>query len=552
MPDQAVSVLAGIGVSPGFAAGPVYAVAPAPTLPPPGAPGPSDRDSAMAALAQVAAYLRRRAEEATEPAVAQILAAQAAMAEDPVLHQSVAARVAGGLPAPHAIADALAEHRAAFLAAGGYLAERVADLDDLRDRAVAVCLGRAMPGIPSPGHPFVLAARDLSPADTAGLDPRTVLALVTEEGGPTSHTAIVARALGIPAVVRCAGILDLPEGTLVGVDGATGQVRVTPDPAWIDAQRQAQTARAARLARSAGPGRTADGHAVALLANIGSAADLTADVEGVGLFRTELLFLNRSSTPSHDEQVAAYAAVFEAAAGRRVVVRTLDAGADKPMPFLNQPAEPNPALGVRGLRLARRHPDVLRTQLSAIAAAARATGAQPWVMAPMVATAAEARQFARQCRDAGLSTVGVMVEIPAAALSARAILSEVDFISIGTNDLSQYTFAADRMCGELADLLDPWQPALLSLIAACGEAGRALGKPVGVCGEAAADPALAPVLVGLGVTSLSMAARSVAAVREALAAVTLDECRRLATAALAGSRPGEARVAAQRTGSPME
>jgi phosphotransferase system enzyme I (PtsI) len=548
-----VDQLHGLAVCPGFAAGRLYSVAPPPALPFPGAPGPSDGARALSALAEVAAELGRRAASAAKPAVAQILAAQAAMAGDPVLHRAVAERVAGGLPAAHAIAAALAEHRAAFLAAGGYLAERVTDLDDLRDRAVAACLGLAMPGIPSPGHPYVLAARDLSPADTAGLDPATVLALVTEEGGPTSHTAIVARTLGIPAVVRCAGILDLADGTVVAVDGASGEVRVAPDPAWIDEQEEAQAARRARLARSTGPGRTADGHAVALLANIGSANHLTSDVEGVGLFRTELLYLDRASTPSHDEQAAAYAAVFEAAAGRRVVVRTLDAGADKPMPFLRQPDEPNPALGIRGLRLSRRDPDVLLTQLSAIAAAARATGAQPWVMAPMVATAAEARQFASLCRGAGLSTVGVMIEIPAAALCARVILSEVDFLSIGTNDLSQYTFAADRMCGDLADLLDPWQPALLSLIAACCEAGRAAGKPVGVCGEAAAVPELAPVLVGLGVASLSMAPRAVAAVRESLATVTLKECVRLATAALTGSRPGsgEPRVPAQLTQSPI-
>lgn len=524
----------GLAVSPGFAAGPVYRVAAAPRLPTPGTPGPSDVERALTALAEVAAELRRRAQAAARPAVAEILAAEAMMAEDPVLHEAVADRVAGGLPAAHAIDAALAEHRAAFLAAGGYLAERVADLDDLRDRAVAWCLGVPMPGIPAPGHPYILTARDLAPADTAGLDPATVLALVTEEGGPTSHTAIVARALGIPAVVRCQGILELADGTMVAVDGTAGHVRVEPDPVWIADQRERESARRERLAQSRGPGRTADGHPVALLANVGSASDLTADVEGVGLFRTELLYLDRVSMPSHDEQVAAYAAVFEAAAGRKVIVRTLDAGADKPIPFLRQPTEPNPALGIRGLRLSRRHPDVLRTQLAAIAAAARATGAQPWVMAPMVATAAEARQFAAWCHDAGLSTAGVMIEVPAAALRAAEILSEVDFLSIGTNDLSQYTFAADRMCGDLADLLDAWQPALLSLVAACSDAGRAAGKPVGVCGEAAADPALATVLVGLGISSLSMAPRAVAAVREALAAVTLEECRRRAETALAG------------------
>jgi len=275
-----------------------------------------------------------------------------------------------------------------------------------------------------------------------------------------------------------------------------------------------------------------------------ASAGTGAGAEGVGLFRTELLYLDRTSAPGLAEQVAAYREVFEVAAGRRVVIRTLDAGADKPVPFLHQASEPNPALGVRGLRLGWRRPEVLRTQLAAIAHAAEATGADVFVMAPMVATAAEARQFASWCRDAGLPKAGVMVEIPAAALRAGQLLAEVDFLSIGTNDLSQYTFAADRMCGDLAELLDPWQPALLSLIAACGEAGRAAGRSVGVCGEAAADPALAPVLVGLGVTSLSMAARAIPAVREALAAYTLDECRALAAAALAASDATTARAAA--------
>jgi phosphotransferase system enzyme I (PtsI) len=216
-----------------------------------------------------------------------------------------------------------------------------------------------------------------------------------------------------------------------------------------------------------------------------------------------------------------------------VVVRTLDAGADKPVPYLNHDAEPNPALGVRGIRLGWRQPDVLRAQLAAIATAASRSTADVWVMAPMVATAAEARRFYGYCREAGLPTAGVMVEIPAAALRASSLLSEVDFVSIGTNDLSQYTFAADRQCGELAELLDPWQPALLELVARCAEAGNAAGKPVGVCGEAAADPALAVVLAGLGITSLSMAPRAIPAVREALAVHTLEECQQVAAAALA-------------------
>jgi phosphotransferase system enzyme I (PtsI) len=224
-------------------------------------------------------------------------------------------------------------------------------------------------------------------------------------------------------------------------------------------------------------------------------------------------------------------------------VRTLDAGADKPLEFVTVPDEPNPALGVRGLRTSRRHPELLEDQLEAVATAAANSQAQVWVMAPMVSTAAEAATFAEQVRGRGLSAGGVMVEVPAAAIRARHVAAACDFLSIGTNDLSQYTYAADRMAGELADLLDPWQPALLDLVRVTAEAGKALGKPVGVCGEAASDPLLALVYVGFGITSLSMAPVSIPPVRAALAAHTLAECRGLATVALDAEDGRAARAA---------
>ncbi|MET7419795.1 phosphoenolpyruvate--protein phosphotransferase [Dactylosporangium sp. NPDC005555] len=537
--------LHGIGVSPGRAAGPVHRLAPPPPLPP--APPVIDiaveRARARTAVAAVVADLTRRADTAADATAAEVLRAQVLMADDEMLLEAVDAAIDGGAAAPHAFAAALAEHRAAFEAAGGYLAERVSDLDDLRDRLVASCQGLPMPGVPSPGHPFILVARDLAPADTAGLDPAVVLGLITAEGGPTSHTAILARTLGIPAVVRCAPVLDIPDGVQVSLDGSTGAVAVGLSDLSVRSVNEAQRALLERRSTSTGPGATSDGRPVALLANIGSARDLAPGVEGVGLFRTELLYLDRTEPPSFDEQVAAYQEVFAALPGCKVVVRTLDAGADKPLPFLRLTDEPNPALGIRGLRVARTMPSVLDTQLSAIAAAAAATSADVWVMAPMVATAAEASSFAAACRAAGLRTTGVMIEVPAAALRAGTVLRDVDFLSIGTNDLSQYTFAADRMCGDLAELLDPWQPALISLIAACATAGREAGKPVGVCGESAADPDFALVLVGLGITSLSMAARSIPAVREALAAHTYDECVQFAKAALAADTPAAARSA---------
>ncbi|GAA2377205.1 phosphoenolpyruvate--protein phosphotransferase [Dactylosporangium salmoneum] len=541
--------LNGLGVSPGRAAGPVLHLASPPSLPSPAAvlSAAEERDAVRRAVAIVAAELTRRADAAADPTAAEVLRAQVLMATDEMLADAAFAAIDAGAPAPHALAAVLAEHRAAFEAAGGYLAERVTDLDDLRDRLVAACLGLPMPGVPSPGHPFILAARDLAPADTAGLDPAVVLGLVTAEGGPTSHTAILARTLGIPAVVRCGGIADIPDMSVLSIDGAAGVVVVGVGEDEAAAVNEAEALVRTARASSTGPGRTADGHPVALLANIGSARDLTGDVEGVGLFRTELLYLDHADPPSEQEQVAAYTAVFSALPGRKVVVRTLDAGADKPLPFLRQAPEPNPALGVRGLRVARRDPGVLATQLAAIATAAAACEAEVWVMAPMVATAAEAAEFTAACRAHGLPAAGVMIEVPAAALRAGAILRDADFLSLGTNDLSQYTFAADRMCGDLAELLDPWQPALISLIAACAAAGLEAGKPVGVCGESAADPGFALVLAGLGISSLSMAPRSIPAVREALAAHTLEECRRIAKAALAADTPEAARRALQKT-----
>ncbi|MEV4477084.1 phosphoenolpyruvate--protein phosphotransferase [Nonomuraea sp. NPDC049504] len=522
--------LAGLGVSQGRAAGPVLRMAGPPALPAPRAVGDPGAEVAAAgkALESVAADLNRRAAEAGGEA-AEILEALAMIADDPMLREDAEARAGSGVDAAHALDAAFAQHREALAALGGYLAERAADLDDLKHRAIASVLGLPMPGLPDPGHPYVLAADDLSPADTAGLS-EDVLALVTERGGPTSHTAILARARGLPAVVACKGVMDLDDGTVIGVDGTTGEIAVGLTGAQAAAVAEEERARRARLAAGTGPGRTADGHPVKLLLNIGSAADLRPGAEGVGLFRTEFLFLDRKQAPSYEEQVAAYADVF--AQTGSVIVRTLDAGTDKPLPFLGLPHEENPALGVRGLRVDRLLPDVLDTQLDAIAEAARRTGTEPWVMAPMVTTMAEASAFARQARAKGIAKVGVMIEVPAAALRASRLLQEVDFLSIGTNDLAQYTFAADRQHSALADLLDPRQPALLELIGMCARAGREAGKPVGVCGEAAGDPLLAPLLVGLGVTSLSMAPVCVPAVREALSALTLEDCRKRAEAAL--------------------
>lgn len=546
-------VLQGAGVSPGVGAGPVLRVAGDVPEPPAGdrhgGDAAAERAAALAALEAVAADLEARGERAAAAGNTDgrdVLNAQALMARDPGLADGVGAKAGEGVAAARAVFEAFGVYREMLAGAGEYLAARVADLDDIRDRAVARLLGLPVPGVPESDEPFVLVARDLAPADTAVLDPAQVVAFVTEEGGPTSHTAIIARTMGVPAVVALPGAASLADGTRVLVDGAAGTVRIDPSEEEVRSARAAAAARGSALAEFTGPGATADGHKVPLLANIGGPKDLEQALangaEGVGLYRTEFLFLDRATPPSDAEQEEAYRKVLEAFPAGRVVVRTLDAGADKPLAFLPAPGEePNPALGERGVRMSVRHPDVLAAQLAALARAATDLTVKLQVMAPMVTDAADAAWFAGQCRDAGIEHPGVMIEVPAAALRARDVAAEVEFFSIGTNDLTQYACAADRQVGGLAHLQDPWQPAVLDLVAPAAAAG----VPCGVCGEAAGDPALACVLVGLGVTSLSMSAPSLPLVRAALAKHTLEQCREAAAAARAARTAGDARDAAR-------
>lgn len=532
-------VITGVGVSPGRAVGPVVRM-PDPVSEPPAEPSTDGRtDSATYGAARIegaASDVRIELEARAARAHGEgrtVLEATALMAADPTLISAAQAKVTDlGRSPERAVWEAADEVTAMLSSVGGYMAERVRDVNDVRDRIIAQLRGLPVPGVPQRHEPFVLVAGDLAPADTATLDPDLVRALVTAEGGPTSHTAIIARALGIPAVVAARGALDLVDGSTVLVDGATGEVFEDPSAEQIAAVAKL----VARHRTFSGAGATKDGHPVALLANIGdpkgAQAAAAAGAEGVGLFRTEFCFLDRDEAPSVAEQARDYGAVFAAFPGKKVVIRTLDAGADKPLPFLTDASEANPALGVRGIRTAWRTPDVLRDQLQAIATAAESTTADVWVMAPMVATVPETRDFVAWCTRAGLRTAGVMVEVPSAALCADQILAEAHFASIGTNDLTQYTMAADRMLGPLAALSTAWQPAVLRLVELTCEGGAANDRPVGVCGEAAADPALACVLVGLGVSSLSMTERAIADVAAVLAEVTYEECRALARVAL--------------------
>ncbi|MGH3689316.1 MAG: phosphoenolpyruvate--protein phosphotransferase [Microbacterium sp.] len=544
---SAGAVLRGRGVSSGRVAAPVVHLAPSlPEPDPDTVVAEAERDSEVSAIewaaVSVADQLRSRTVQATGETRA-ILDASRLLASDPELVSEATALVrAKGRSAARAVWETSFVHEKALAALGGRMAERIADIRDVRDRIIAEILEVDMPGVPERDEPFVLVADDLAPADTALLAGGGCVALVTVQGGPTSHTAIIARSLGLPAVVGLADAEAIPVGAMVLVDGDRGTVEVEPAESRIAEERASRTD-----VDFDGVGALADGHRVPLLANVGGAADATnaasARAEGVGLFRTEFCFLDRTDAPSIDEQIAAYRGVLAAFPGRKVVVRTLDAGSDKPLPFANSDREDNPALGVRGLRIARRRPQLLDDQLRALALAAAEEEALIEVMAPMVATVHEAKEFADRCRAAGLDRVGIMIETPSAALLAAELFEIVDFVSLGTNDLAQYTMAADRLLSELGDLNDPWQPAVLRLIAAVGDAGRAAGKPVGVCGEAGGDPELALVLVGLGVTSLSMTPRSLGRVAARLSELSPADCRRAAAAAIGASSVGAARTA---------
>ena len=432
-----------------------------------------------------------------------------------------------------------------------YLRGRAADLRSIGDQVLARLAG----DVPAPQRmdaPGVVVARDLSPAETAGLDPGMVVAIATSAGGPTSHTAVLARSLGIPAVVGLGEALQgISEGTTLGVDGSTGEVVIEPSDEVASAMRAAGQRRRTQIdaarREAAEPAATADGVQVEVAANVGSAGEIVAALaegaDGVGLFRTEFLFLGRDEPPGEDEQAAVYAEAATTLGGRPVLIRTLDVGADKPLPFLRQPVEDNPFLGMRGIRLSLANPEMLDVQLRAIV---RAAAEHPIrVMFPMVATVEELRAALGaldRARAAVLATghpaprddlqVGIMIEVPAAALTAASFAPLVDFFSIGTNDLTQYVLAADRGNERVAGLTDALHPAVLRLIGAACEAAEAANAWVGVCGELAGDASATPILLGLGVRELSMASPSIGSVKRAVRATSIDQARTMAERAL--------------------
>ncbi len=508
------------------------------------------------AIEGVAQGLEEQASKATGQ-LAEVLEAQAMMARDPELATSTEGVIkSDGTNAARAIIDAGEGYAEALAASDSeYMAARAGDIRDVCSRIARRCLG-APEDIRAMNSPGIVVATELPPADVASLDKELVKGIATQEGSRSSHTAIVARALGIPAVVAVSGLMDaISDDSVIALDGDEGTVHVDPDDETRESTEQKTAARTEHRAQllervREGPSATNDGRVIEMAANAGSVAELRgaleAGAEGVGLLRTELLYIDRAEPPSEDEQVALLEEMTGLLGDRRLVVRTFDFGADKPVPFLDLEAGPNPALGVRGIRLAREQPELLETQLRSITRAAQ--NGKLAVMAPMVASVTEAEWFVEQVEraggiDAGVE-VGVMVEVPSAVLVAEMLAERLDFLSIGTNDLAQYLHAADRQQGSLSYLQDPFSPALLRAVEQVCSAARDKAW-VGVCGEAAGDPAWALVAVGLGVMELSMGTDSLLEVRVAVGEHSFEECRFLADEVLAAGEAEEARHIAE-------
>ena len=556
------NVVHGVAGAPGMAIGPIYQFRRAAIVVQAPAVGVLEEQARLeAALAEAREQLVALHEQVslrTGAAEAAIFYVHLEILDDPDLFDRVRAEIADQRSAAEAW-QAAVDERATQLAglSDALLAERATDVRDVGERVLRAMAGDAAQAPALPESPFILVANDLTPSETAALDPARVLGFCTAVGGPNAHTAILARALGLPAVVSAgARVLDLPNQTPVVLDGQTGTLTIAPDAAEIARARtemQAfQSRRVAAAAAAGDPAITLDGHRVEIVANIASVEDArragASGAEGVGLLRTEFLFLERTEAPTEDEQFAIYRDIALALDGRPVIVRTLDIGGDKPLPYLDLPAEENPFLGERGIRLCLAHPELLKQQLRAILRAAAFGPLR--IMFPMIADIAEVRAVRamvdalRAELHAPAVEVGIMVEVPSAAVMADLLAHEVDFFSIGTNDLTQYTLAIDRTHPKLAPQADGLHPAVLRLIERTVQGAHAAGKWVGVCGELGSDPQAVPILVGLGVDELSISVPAIPLVKDQIRSLTLAQCRERATQALACASAGQVRQVA--------
>ena len=552
-------ILKGIAASPGVAIAPARHLDAASAEPPEREPEDEEserrrldtaRDTARAAIEDD----RRRVAERGATAEAEIFAAHLALLDDDALLEPAAAAISGGATAEGAWQKAAAEVAATYRGLDQpLLRERATDVEDVGRRVVLAIAGESPQA--GPEEEGVVLAGELTPAEAASLDPEVVRGVATARGTPTAHAAILARALGLPAVVGLGdALLAVAEGAPLLLDGDEGSLQVSPPEEVVRAATEraerASERRAAAMERAREPAETRDGTRIEVAANVEDPAAAEAALElgadGVGLLRTEFLFLDQPELPSEDEQAERIGAIARVLDGRSLIVRTLDAGADKPLPALSQEPEANPFLGRRGIRLSLAHPDLLATQLRAILRVARDHPLK--LMFPMVATAEELQEalaVLQRARsetgiDAELET-GVMIEVPAAAILSERLARHVDFFSIGTNDLTQYVMAAERGNEHVAPLLGGPQPALLRLVRETVAGADRHGRWVGVCGELAGDPPAAVLLAGLGVRELSMAPPLIPEAKAALREVTLGDAQAAAEQALAAENAGEAR-----------
>ena len=486
---------------------------------------------------------------------ASIFLAHAEFLDDPDMLQAVEAQIESGASAGWAWQQVIEERVNELKKVDDPLiATRAVDLGDVGSRVLSFLAHRIEEGPLMPAGPVILLAEDLTPSDTAGLDPAFVLGFCTAGGGPTSHSAIIARALGIPAVVGAGpALLSQAEGGEAILDGNRGNLYVAPSPTTLAAARGARQAmegqREAEKLRCYEPALMTDGHRVEVVANIGRAEEaaqaVNAGGEGVGLLRTEFLFLDRTSPPTEEEQFAAYYEMVKALNGLPLIIRTLDIGGDKAAPYLDMPAEENPFLGVRGIRLCLARPELFRAQLRAIYRAAEYGPVR--IMFPMVSTLEDleaAKVIAAEVRwelEAKAVEIGIMIEVPSAVVMAEELAQEVDFFSIGTNDLTQYVLAMDRGHPILAKQADGLHPAVLRMVDRTVQAATAAGKWVGVCGGIAGDPKGAAILVGLGVVELSVSIPSIAAIKAQIRRLSLAKAQALARKALACRTAAEVR-----------
>ena len=480
---------------------------------------------------------------------AEVFAAHKLMVEDPSLVEAVFADIETNYASAEAAVEVATEEIANMFAAidDEYMRERAADVKDIGKRLLRILQGQT----DEVKYEGILVATDLLPSDTASIDFASVSGFITALGGKTSHSSILARAAGLSAVVGVGNVIEkLVDGDMVIVDGHNGQVLVNPEESIIEQYRQQmekERARAVKLAQVGHlPSITVDGHHIEIASNIGTPADMekvvAAGADGVGLFRTEFLFLDKTTVPTEEEQVESYRAVLNAMPDKKIVIRTLDAGGDKQLPFIGGLPEANPALGLRAIRLCMVYKDVFKTQLRALLRAG--VDGKLHIMFPMIATldellAAKAllKEVADELAQEGIAhradvPVGIMIEVPSAAVIADVLATEVDFFSIGTNDLVQYTMAADRMNEHVAWLSDYFQPPVIRLIANVAKAAKEHGKWVGMCGEMAGDSLATPLLVGLGLTELSMNGRSVPVVKHLVRQLDIKQAQEWANQVL--------------------